>query len=155
MSTHSTISIEWLQDRTVSSIYCHMDGYLSYNGALLSIFHNSFARARRLIELGGLSSLGMDFMGAEGRSVSTFWPASCSMDEDCDHTRYRCVEEMRGEEFNYVWAQKYDMWFVACDETHGKFKPLDEVLDKHAPRWRDWRVMAASLGVPITAGGSW
>ena len=38
--------------------YCHWDGYPSHNGKLLLEHYNSKAKARELVRLGGLSSLG-------------------------------------------------------------------------------------------------
>lgn len=38
--------------------YCHWDGYLSHNGKLLLEHYNSKGKARELVRLGSLSSLG-------------------------------------------------------------------------------------------------
>lgn len=152
MSTNSTINIEWSGDRTVSSVYCHMDGYLEYNGALLAIFHNSIERARQLLSRGSLSSLGMDTPGLRCRAVANFSEGSVSLGEHDPSTPYNCVEELRGEEYNYVWSAKYAMWFVECDVTEGEFRPLHQVLTQHASQWLGWRLEAAALGVQVGRG---
>lgn len=57
MGTRSTIAIQ-NADGTVTGIYCHWDGYLSYNGDILQNHYTTEAQVRELIGLGDLSSLG-------------------------------------------------------------------------------------------------
>lgn len=56
MSTNSSISM-LNDDGTVTSIYCHWDGYLSYNGRILYDHYNDKEKVKQLIALGSLSSL--------------------------------------------------------------------------------------------------
>lgn len=56
MSTRSFICVE--QDNgSYKGVYCHSDGYLTYNGAMLLDHYNSRERADALIALGNLSLL--------------------------------------------------------------------------------------------------
>ena len=56
MATRSRIAIE-NQDGTVTSIYCHWDGYTEHNGKIL--FENyHLTKTEQLIALGDISSLG-------------------------------------------------------------------------------------------------
>jgi len=57
MATRSTIAIR-NADNTVTAIYCHWDGYLSYNGKILFENYNTEEKVRELIALGDLSVLG-------------------------------------------------------------------------------------------------
>lgn len=57
MSTNSSIAIQ-RNDGTVTGIYCHWDGYLSYNGAILYEHYNTTEKIEALIALGDLSILG-------------------------------------------------------------------------------------------------
>jgi hypothetical protein len=57
MATRSTIAVIH-EDGTVSQIYCHSDGYLSYNGQLLVDHYNSRLAAEFLVSKGDLSVLG-------------------------------------------------------------------------------------------------
>jgi len=57
MSTNSRIAV--MHGTVCKSIYCHWDGYLSYNGALLQEHYDS-AKANNLVALGDLSSLRRD-----------------------------------------------------------------------------------------------
>lgn len=44
-------------DKTVTSIYCHWDGYPDYNGKILSEYYTNEKTVRELISNGDLSSL--------------------------------------------------------------------------------------------------
>ena len=57
MSTNSRIAV--MHGTVCKSIYCHWDGYLGYNGALLQEHYDS-AKANNLVALGDLSSLRRD-----------------------------------------------------------------------------------------------
>lgn len=57
MSTRSEIGI-LNKDGTVTSIYCHWDGYPKYNGVILSEYYTKEEIVRKLIRNGDLSSLG-------------------------------------------------------------------------------------------------
>ena len=56
MSTRSNIAIK-RKNGTVDSIYCHWDGYLSYNGKILLEHYQDVNKINKLIELGDISSL--------------------------------------------------------------------------------------------------
>lgn len=57
MSTRSLICKEQ-QDGTYYGIYCHSDGYLTYNGAMLLDHYFTPKRVDALLALGDISSLG-------------------------------------------------------------------------------------------------
>lgn len=57
MATRSTISVLH-DDGTVSSVYCHFDGYPSHNGKILTSHWNTQERAEALIKHGSMSGLG-------------------------------------------------------------------------------------------------
>ena len=54
MGTKSRIGV--MHGDVVKSVYCHWDGYLEHNGAILQEHYNS-AKANELVSLGDLSSL--------------------------------------------------------------------------------------------------
>lgn len=56
MSTRSRIGMVQ-PDGTIRSIYCHNDGYLSWNGKKLFTHYNTPAKVAALIELGDISAL--------------------------------------------------------------------------------------------------
>jgi len=55
MGTHSRIGV--MHGDKVKSIYCHWDGYLAHNGAILQEHYDS-AKANHLVAMGDMSSLG-------------------------------------------------------------------------------------------------
>lgn len=59
MGTRSRIGIVYgfENELKVKSIYCHWDGYLEHNGALLMKYYNNYGRTEELINLGDISSL--------------------------------------------------------------------------------------------------
>lgn len=64
MSTNSLI-IQEQQDGTLKGIYCHWDGYLQYNGIILSESYSDPKKVAKLLELGDLSSLGEELEASE------------------------------------------------------------------------------------------
>ena len=56
MSTRSYICIE-NEDKTITGIYCHSDGYLTYNGAMLIDHYKDRKKVEELISLGDVSTL--------------------------------------------------------------------------------------------------
>lgn len=59
MATRSNIGI-LNSDNTVTYIYCHFDGYLEHNGAILNEHYTTEGKVRMLMGLGDLSILGKD-----------------------------------------------------------------------------------------------
>ena len=57
MGTRSKIAIR-KKDNTIESIYCHWDGYPSFNGKILKEYYKTAERVQELINLGSISSLG-------------------------------------------------------------------------------------------------
>lgn len=56
MSTRSMICKE-TQEGKYEGIYCHSDGYLTYNGAMLLDYYNSKERVDELLSIGDISCL--------------------------------------------------------------------------------------------------
>jgi len=54
MGTRSRIAV--MHGNNAKSVYCHWDGYLEHNGALLNEYYDS-AKANHLVSLGDVSSL--------------------------------------------------------------------------------------------------
>ena len=56
MSTRSNIALEF-ENGQYMVIYCHSDGYLTYNGAILLKHYNTRDKIEELVKLGDLSCL--------------------------------------------------------------------------------------------------
>lgn len=77
MSTRSAIGF-LNSDGTITSVYCHHDGYLSYNGRILRDHYNTPESVLALIKMGDMSSLDKTieesvFYGRDrGEDINTF-----------------------------------------------------------------------------------
>jgi hypothetical protein len=65
MATRSRIGIE-NEDGTVSSVYCHWDGYPSNNGKILVENYSDRENVEALISLGSISSLRKNIVNTSG-----------------------------------------------------------------------------------------
>jgi hypothetical protein len=148
MGTRSTIALEFA-DGTVQQVYCHWDGYLSHNGAILQEYYSDPFKLRELIDLGDLSSLRPNigekhaFSQFELRAeevagyklltenMCTFYgrdrnESGCEARKFKDYLDY--AENHQYEEFEYILRACGDkaVWFVS---DHGKdFVPLVDAL---------------------------
>ena len=67
MSTRSYIAMKTGED-AYKVVYCHYDGYLSYNGRMLLEHYNTQERVEKLLSLGSISSLREKLEPEEGSS---------------------------------------------------------------------------------------
>lgn len=141
MSTRSRIGIE-NPDGTITSIYCHNDGYLDGPhgvGFKLHTHFNNAALAKKIIALGDLSSLYPKLAPPRGSSHSfdnalkgvTVAYGRDRKETDCGAHTSADREDFRGrfEEFNYLYAA--DGWLVIREygEDHEKvWRRLDLAL---------------------------
>ena len=58
MGTRSMIAIQNPHSKDVRAVYCHWDGYLEHNGAILAKHYDASPKVNNLIAMGDLSSLG-------------------------------------------------------------------------------------------------
>jgi len=100
MATRSRIAIE-NQDRTVTSIYCHFDGYLSHNGEILQNHYSDRSKVYELIALGDISVL----------------------ENDTDETI--AYHRDRGEEFNQTEHKDVEDFFTGYIEEYGYLFTID------------------------------
>ena len=146
MATRSTIALEYA-DGTVDQIYCHWDGYLEHNGAILNEFYSNSVDVNRLIATGDISSLGarvgekmeFDHRWADSdyiKAGNTYASPQCifyGRDRGEKETEFMSfndeqafLEEYdgRGAEFFYLFDN--GVWYVKSYK--GDFKPLHEEL---------------------------
>ena len=141
MGTRSTIALEFA-DGTVQQVYCHWDGYLEHNGAILKEHYSNPFKLRDLIDLGDLSSLrpeigekhpfsqfGLNkedpdfdeqialYEKSEALGWSTFYGRERG--EDCPARKFKDFADYRAnhqyEEYEYILRACGDkaVWFVA------------------------------------------
>jgi hypothetical protein len=106
MSTRSRIAIE-KQDGTVTSIYCHFDGYISGNGETLQTNYSNREKVEQLIALGDISSLESD--------IDETVAYHRDRGEDLNQNHHKDVEEFFSgdiEEYGYLFT-KDNKWLVS------------------------------------------
>ena len=121
MSTRSRIGMVQ-PDGTIRSIYCHNDGYLSWNGKKLFAYYNTPAEAKALIELCDISALREKLTPPKG-VVHTFDNSIKGVtvaygrdrgEKDCDPAVSSGVEAFlainSGQEYSYLFEN--GKWFV-------------------------------------------
>ena len=138
MGTRSTIALEYA-DGTVHQVYCHWDGYLSHNGQILAEHYSDPFVLQKLIDLGGLSSLGkvigeahpfsphtseldkLAYEAAHEAGYCTFYTRdrgeTLRVNKFKDYADY--IENHQYEEFEYI-LRNVDgkaTWFVDCGAT--------------------------------------
>lgn len=145
MGTRSRIAVQ-LPDGLFQSVYCHWDGYPSWNGRLLQEHYNSFARAKRLISMGGISSLGKrigrkhDFEGKAPAGTTTFYARDRGEDLEVDTSRTlkalsKLTQDTGGE---WLYVYRDDAWWcgeggiaffgMPASKSPGSLKLLADVL---------------------------
>ena len=124
MSTRSRIAIE-NQDGTVTSVYCHFDGYVKGVGKTLFENYNR-ETTEQLVALGDLSQL--------NESTETTIAYCRDRGEDLKNTIYIDVEELfemnsRGG-LNYVYCLTKDNIWLVNKTTSNQVNVLEVILEE-------------------------
>lgn len=140
MSTRSRIGIA-NDDGTISSIYCHFDGYLDGVGQTLVDAYSDPAKVAELIRLGALSSLYDNVAPADGEHHSFNSPAknvTVAYHRDrgegyraptvsADETEYRALTQKSWGEYSYLYRD--GQWLVS-EDGHDEFVPVAEAFTR-------------------------
>ena len=136
MGTSSTIAIE-NADGTVTGIYCHWDGYLSNNGAILQENYTTEEQVRELIALGDLSSLGEtvgtkhDFDNAPRNECNAYGRDRGEKDVGpASYDTYANFLDVIGKEFDYLFVPGKGWQVRYFDKWENSESPLAEALAK-------------------------
>jgi hypothetical protein len=143
MSTRSRIAVK-LNDNEFKSVYCHHDGYLSWNGRILLNHYNTKEKALALIELGDLSSLHESIECPEGHSfikpVEGYTVAygrdrgetGCNAVTDCSVNELLKTGNDSDAEYIYLFDVKENKWYWWASNYHGKqwFELTEESVKK-------------------------
>lgn len=140
MSTRSYIVIEKKREsgeKFYKGVYCHSDGYPSYNGRILSESYKDRAKVEKLISLGDLSSLGARIEPTEGSDhsfdereagVCVFYNRDRG-ETDVDAKEVN-LEELAGDiwiEYTYVYTLDNE-WKVFAWSHLDKMAKLEDAL---------------------------
>jgi hypothetical protein len=149
------IAIENPHSKAVKSIYCHWDGYLAHNGAILNEHYSNSPKVNNLIALGDLSSLrpeigvqhafsSLDVPKAEQEAYDKEHGNSCTFytrdrGEDAPYKHFEsakaALEYYNGSWCEYFYLFRYDAdlesgkWFYK-DRNGGAWKRLATALKK-------------------------
>jgi len=134
MGTRSRIGV--MHGDKVKSVYCHWDGYLAHNGAILQEHYDS-ARANNLVALGDLSSLGrvigeahpfsphtneldkLAYEAAREAGYCTFYArdrGETDTEFQVAHTFEEFFEQADGCGAEYYYIMKDGVWY--CGDTY-------------------------------------
>ena len=144
MGTRSRIGV--MHGDKVKSVYCHWDGYLAHNGAILQKHYDS-AKANNLVALGDMSSLRSEIGEAHAFSyhdlpkdeVEAFKVATENMctfygrdrgetgtDFKVAHTFEEFLEQCDNCAAEYYYIMKDGVWY--CGTTYENTNPLSKTL---------------------------
>lgn len=155
MGTRSMIAIENPHSKAVKAIYCHWDGYLAHNGAILNEHYSNSPKVNNLIALGDLSSLrpeigvqhafsSLDVPKEEQEAYDKEHGNSCTFytrdrGEDAPYKHFEsakaALEYYEGSWCEYFYLFRYDAdlesgkWFYK-DRNGGAWKRLATALKK-------------------------
>ena len=116
MATRSTIGIRH-NDGSVTKIYCHWDGYLEWNGAILQKYYNIAEKVEKLLALGNLSCLGPEI----GPDDPKAWDINAESDNRLCRTytsrgeKWSQIPASQQEEYNYLFDEDEALWLVECE----------------------------------------
>jgi hypothetical protein len=104
------IAIQNPHNKTVRAVYCHWDGYLEHNGAILARHYAASPKANNLIALGDLSSLrknigiqhSFDDRTAEHEDSCTFYTRDRG-----ETAPFQVFKNLKDAEEHYTWSDYY------------------------------------------------
>jgi hypothetical protein len=150
MGTRSRIAV--MHGEVCKSVYCHWDGYLEHNGAILQEHYDS-SKANQLVALGDLSSLRPEIGEKHAFSrlevpmddeaydklygnMTTFYGrdrGEQNVEWKVDHTFEDFLDRAKGCAAEFYYVMKDGVWYVGdtygSTELSNKLTPLTEALE--------------------------
>jgi len=147
MGTRSMIAIQNPYNKTVRAVYCHWDGYLEHNGAILQKHYAASPKVNNLIALGDLSSLRAeigvkhafstyDLTKEEQEAYEAEHGNSCTYygrDRGETGTEFKVFNTLAEAEDHYTWSDYYYCfkYTKASDYTVGEWH-----YKRNGERWK-------------------
>lgn len=131
MSCKSMILLEQ-PDSSYLGIYCHHDGYIEHNGAILNASYQDRAKVEDLIELGDISELGLNVSDKEVNHCIAY-SRDMGVGGVTKAMKYESLEELNDIstnwcEFNYVFSKDNKWRFFETGELKNGLKELAPVI---------------------------
>jgi hypothetical protein len=150
MGTRSRIAV--MHGPIAKSVYCHWDGYLEHNGAILQEHYDS-SKANQLVALGDLSSLRPEIGEKHAFSrlevpmddeaydklygnMTTFYGrdrGEQNVEWKVDHTFEDFLDRTRGCAAEFYYVMKDGVWYVGdiygSTALSNRLTPLSEALE--------------------------
>jgi len=156
MGTRSMIAIQNPYNKTVRAVYCHWDGYLEHNGAILLKHYSASPKVNNLIALGDLSSLrpeigvkhafsSLDLCEADREEYEKQHGSSCTYygrDRGETGTEFKVFDTLAKACDHYTWSDYYYCfkYTKASDYTTGEWH-----YKKNGERWKKLAPAIAKL----------
>ena len=132
MSTRSFIGMI-NRDLTITSVYCHWDGYVEYNGKMLLEHYNTPAKVRKLLHKGDFSSLKPNISEIE-YYVDRGDEDTGAITQNLDEYIKMCKESW----CEYFYILKADgTWAVSTSTNPDIYRSLEEVINVEDPYYYD------------------
>jgi len=118
LSTRSTIGIVRGYNDT-ARIYCHSDGYLEWNGAILQKCYNTAEKVERLLALGNLSCLGPEIKpdDPDDWDIHKWRDSRFCRTYTSRGEAWEQVNPSQREEYNYTFYADGGYWVVEYTES--------------------------------------
>lgn len=134
MATRSIIGIR-NEDGNVREIYCHWDGYPSWNGKILKEHYTTPEKINELMDLGNLSILGSKINPEDGVEHTFDKPVDgvCvaygrDRGDDKQEALQNFTDTLVGdEEYNYLF--KDGKWLVSFNNSQKYRELTDEIIE--------------------------
>jgi hypothetical protein len=132
MGTRSTIA-RLNADNSVTAIYCHWDGYIHNNGAILKDHYTDPVKIDHLMALADLSSLRPEIGEKQNfdRPTNEDWCVAYNRDRNESDVAAKTYDNVQmwldnGQEYNYLWDGTE--WLVSGYVTDSKLRSLVQVI---------------------------
>lgn len=135
MSTRSNIAI-LNEDNSITSIYCHFDGYIDGVGKLLYDHYNTRDKVIKLIENGDITYLDESCECPDGHSFKTpkdgytVYYGRDRNEMGCEPISFHKdeLDHYFNNDYGYVFYSETNEWYVKGYETYGVWKQLKEFV---------------------------
>ena len=146
MGTRSRIGV--MHGEKCKSVYCHWDGYLAHNGAILQEHYDS-TKANHLVALGNLSSLGRVigeahpfsphtsaedkalYEHAQDQGYCTFYMrdrGEKDQEFQVAHTFDQFLAQVHNCGAEYYYIMRDGVWYCGCPDKGSRLVELSEAL---------------------------